>query len=219
MPGELEKANQRMNDKRTKNIGIFLGLAAAMGLIAVTNFAGVSDTEFAAHTFDVNPVKLAEVEHVAPELDNHSTNERLVDRTPTGGVHSLTYRAEDTRVEAQAAAQLGPPRARTRTAEIDAAKAAAKVAPRDKMSGPVAALAASGTGIAEIVVRYDQHPELFDDERVKELGGEVVRSYAHLDMRAIRVPAASLEKLAGDDNIDWLSIDDEVSFTSLSSRE
>ena len=39
------------------------------------------------------------------------------------------------------------------------------------MSGSVAVLAAAGgPGVVEIVVRYDQHPELFDDERVAEIG-------------------------------------------------
>jgi len=94
------------------------------------------------------------------------------------------------------------------------------VTPRDKMSGPVAALlAAGGTGEAELVVRYSEHPELFDDELVAELGGEVVRTYEHLEMRAIRLPVASLEGLAADDNVDWLSLDEPVAVMSASSRE
>lgn len=92
--------------------------------------------------------------------------------------------------------------------------------PRDKMSASVAALLAAGAGgDAELVVRYDQRPELFDDEYVNSLGGEVVRSYVHLNMRAIKIPVTSLELLASDDNVDWLSIDDEMSATSLSSRQ
>ena len=98
-------------------------------------------------------------------------------------------------VLAQADAPVGPPRADA--ADDAAPKQSAKQAPRDKMSGPVAALAAAGTGMAEIVVRYDQHPELFDDERVADLGGEVTRSYEHLDMRAITIPAASLVTVPG----------------------
>jgi serine protease AprX len=91
------------------------------------------------------------------------------------------------------------------------------VAPRAKMSGPVAALA-GGSGDVELIVRYDQHPEFFDDQRVAELGGTVIRSYDVLNMRAIRIPAAVLEELAVDENIDWLSIDEEVMSTSFSSR-
>jgi len=113
--------------------------------------------------------------------------------------------------------RVGPPRAGKSGDE--APKGAAKRSPRDKMSGPVAALAASGSGLAEIVVRYDQHPELFDDERVADLGGKVTRSYEHLDMRAITIPATSLEELAVDENVDWLSLDDDISSTSLASRE
>lgn len=112
--------------------------------------------------------------------------------------------------------RVGPPRAGE--SEDETPKGAAKRSPRDKMSGPVAALAASGSGMAEIVVRYDQHPELFDDERVADLGGKVTRSYEHLDMRAITIPAKSLEELAVDENVDWLSLDDDISSTSLASR-
>ncbi|MBT8106187.1 MAG: S8 family peptidase [Woeseiaceae bacterium] len=94
------------------------------------------------------------------------------------------------------------------------------VAPRDKMSGPVAALLDAGaSGYAELVVRYSERPELFDDEVVAELGGEVVRSYEHLAMRAIRLPVAALEDLASEDKVDWLSLDEPVSATSVSSRQ
>ena len=87
--------------------------------------------------------------------------------------------------------------------------------PRSKMSGPVAALAAAGgPGMVEIVARYGDRPELFDDEYVASLGGKVTRAYATLDMRAISIPASSLEALAVDDNVDWLSLDDEMSVTS-----
>ena len=93
------------------------------------------------------------------------------------------------------------------------------VTPQDKMSGPVAALlAAGGNGDAELVVRYSERPELFDDELVAELGGEVLRSYDHLEMRAIRLPVASLEGLASDENVDWLSLDEPVGTMSVSSR-
>lgn len=91
--------------------------------------------------------------------------------------------------------------------------------PHSKMSGPVAALAAAGgNGLVEIIARYDERPELFDDEYVASLGGEVTRSYATLDMRAISIPASSLELLAVSDNVDWLSLDDEISSTSTSAQ-
>lgn len=97
---------------------------------------------------------------------------------------------------------------------------ASAITPRDKLSGPVAALLAAGaTGDIELVVRYDQRPELFDDERVAELGGTVTRSYEHLDMRAIRLPAAALLSLAADENVDWLSLDEDMSVTSVASRK
>jgi len=91
--------------------------------------------------------------------------------------------------------------------------------PADKMSAPVAALAASGgPQLVDIVVTYDDHPELFDDEVVADLGGEVVRGYQSLEMRAIRLPADSLDELAVEDNVDWLSLDNAVGSLSVSSR-
>ncbi len=95
----------------------------------------------------------------------------------------------------------------------------AKVSPREKMSGPVAALAAAGgSQHVEIVVRYEQHPELFDDEVIASLGGEVVRGYNNFDLRAIRLPASALEDLALEDNVDWLSLDNDVASLSVASR-
>ncbi len=118
---------------------------------------------------------------------------------------------------------VGPPAAlaasetaRDEQVEDDASPAS----PRDKMSGPVAALAAiGGPGLVDIVVRYDEHPALFDDEYVASLGGEVVRRYQTLEMRAIRIPAESLEELAVDDNVDWMSVDDDVAFAAMVSHE
>ncbi|MDJ0748154.1 MAG: S8 family serine peptidase [Woeseiaceae bacterium] len=109
-----------------------------------------------------------------------------------------------------------PQAARSGTSEAESHT----VTPREKMSGPVAALlAAGGNGSAELVVRYSERPELFDDELVAELGGEVLRHYDHLEMRAVRLPVASLEGLASDENVDWLSLDEPVGSMSVSSRE
>ena len=123
--------------------------------------------------------------------------------------------------QAEVAATLyGPPTSPgdAATDEVDETSPGT-VEPRDKMSGPVVALLDAGAvGDAELVVRYDQHPQLFDDEFVTELGGEVVRSYQNFDMRAIRLPVAALESLAADENVDWLSLDEEMSATSVSSR-
>ena len=103
--------------------------------------------------------------------------------------------------------------------EADSPRKAARL-PRDKMSGPVAALAAAGgRQEVDIVVRYTEYPELFDDDYVRELGGEVTRVYQTLDMRAVRISAAALEELAAAEKVDWLSVDDTVSFTSVASRE
>ncbi len=112
---------------------------------------------------------------------------------------------------------VGPPR--PTVDETKKQNNATDTAPRDKMSGRVASLAAAGgTGIVEIVVRYGQHPALFDDEYVEALGGEVTRTFKTLDMRAINIPAQALESLATDENIEWLSVDDPISATSVASR-
>ncbi len=89
-----------------------------------------------------------------------------------------------------------------------------------KMSGRVAAMAAlGGSELVDIVVRYDQHPELFDDAIVAELGGQVTRGFQSLAMRAIQLPASALIDLAIEENVDWLSSDDPVSSFSVASRD
>lgn len=113
--------------------------------------------------------------------------------------------------------QVGPP---IQARDVDSSDdRQANRSPRSKMSGPVAALAAAGgAGDVEIIARYGERPELFDDEYVADLGGKVTRSYASLDMRAISIPASSLEALAFDENVEWLSLDDQMSSTSVVSR-
>lgn len=90
---------------------------------------------------------------------------------------------------------------------------------RSKMSGPVAALARLGGHTpADLVVSYDDHPELFEDGRIESLGGEVVRHYEVLKLLAVRLPADSLVDLAFDEKVDRVSLDAPVATTSLSSR-
>jgi len=97
-----------------------------------------------------------------------------------------------------------------RKAETDTAAAQQRIA-RAKMSGPVAALAmAGGPEPADIVVSYHDHPELFEDGRVEELGGEVLRHYEVLDLLAIRIPAESLIELAVEDDVKRVSLDETV---------
>ena len=85
-------------------------------------------------------------------------------------------------------------------------------AARAKMSGPVAALArAGGVEPVDLVISYADYPELFDAERVHQLGGEVIRSYAMLAVQTIRLPAAAIDELAFEDNVDRLSLDEDIS--------
>jgi serine protease AprX len=88
-----------------------------------------------------------------------------------------------------------------------------------KMSGPVAALAmAGGPGLADVIVSYDDHPELFEADRVKALGGEVIRHYEVLKLLAIRIPAESLVELAIEDDVARLSLDDTVVTSSTAAH-
>ncbi len=89
---------------------------------------------------------------------------------------------------------------------------------RAKMSGPVAALAmAGGPGLTDIIVSYDDHPELFEEDRVEALGGEVLRQYEVLKLLAIRIPAESLIDLAVEEDVARLSLDDTVVASSTAS--
>jgi serine protease AprX len=89
-----------------------------------------------------------------------------------------------------------------------------------KMSGGVAALAmAGGDGLTEIIVSYEDYPELFEDGRVESLGGEVVRRYGVLEQLAVRIPADALIDLAVEESVNRLSLDDAVQVTSASSRK
>lgn len=137
-------------------------------------------------------------------------------RTPATAAEAASRDAAGAPVAA--ARQAGPSGAR-RNARVEAGNAESYRSSRSKMSGPVAALAAAGgSGLVEIVARYDERPEFFDDEYVESLGGEVTRAYATLDMRAIRIPASSLEALAVSENVDWLSLDDRMSATGKFQR-
>lgn len=143
---------------------------------------------------------------------------RTLSAGPGDPAHGAAVHA--TRVPAHLLAAVGRPAQRSDRAQPFRDEDGAEHSSGDKMSGQVAALAAAGgPGVAEVIVRYDQYPQLFDDERVTELGGTVTRSYETLEMRAIEIPVASLDALAQDDNVDWLSLDGAVSSLSIASRE
>ncbi|MEO0573987.1 MAG: S8 family peptidase [Pseudomonadota bacterium] len=98
-------------------------------------------------------------------------------------------------------------------------KRAERVLPTDKISAPVAAaIAAGGTGPVDLIVDYAQQPELFDDEYIAELGGEVTRSFDGLGMRAIRLPADAVLRFADTSRVNWLSLDEPVYVMSETAR-
>ena len=123
--------------------------------------------------------------------------------------------AIDYRTAAAAKAATAP-----RGSSVEALTAAEKhQIARSKMSGPVAALARlGGHKPADLIVSYDDHPELFEDGRIESLGGEVVRHYDVLKLLAVRLPAGSLVDLAIDEKVDRVSLDAPVATTSWSSR-
>jgi serine protease AprX len=206
-----------------KIIGRVLIFAMAVNMLLIFGFSGgfnvgAIDKPAASDT----SIKLAPAETAS--ATEAADSQAVMTTGPAEQQAPVTQQDVTVEVDtADAATLMGPPQDAdvSASAEIsdNSAQTSKPVAPHDKMSGPVAALIASGaSGAAELVVRYDQRPELFDDELVAELGGVVVRSYEHLDMRAIRLPVASLESLAMDTNVDWLSLDDKVSTTSVASR-
>lgn len=209
---DSDKANRSM--KTTLKV---LSVAAAISILCVAHTSTDSVTVASVSSVNSSAIAPEAIRTGAARTIDASVNRETEFQAQPADLVSWALEDEGDIVFAQLNNQVGPPRA-NEAADKAPGKQENK-APRDKMSGPVAALAAAGTGIAEIVVRYDQHPELFDDERVAELGGEVTRTYEHLDMRAITIPAMSLEKLAVDENVDWLSLDDDISSTSFASRQ
>ena len=202
-----------------KPVGIFLTVAAAITIVSVPHELGRGDSNQADNqfTFAVDP---------AVESKNASRSTPTVvlgaEATPLAEFNETLPNVPQQQAAGETGTVVGPPLVADRASQVDSdgeQRKAGPVAPRDKMSGPVLALLKEGaTGDAELVVRYDQQPALFDDELVNDLGGTVVRSFDHLEMRAIRLPVSSLETLASDSNVDWLSIDDKMSATSVSSR-
>jgi len=143
-----------------------------------------------------------------PDLRDRGVVDAVVAEAPLAAAHGPA-------IEQAAEAR----RAATQGGETSVASNRLSAAARAKMSDPVAALAeAGGNGPVELVVRYDTHPERFEHERIRSLGGEVIRTYRAFRMRAIRVPAHALEAFALEDSVNRLSLDDAVSATSVTSR-
>ncbi len=206
-----------------KFIGRTLIFAMAVNIFLVFGLSDHSATGMADGTG--TPVVQAETELVRATIATTADGEqpKSIAEASAGPAQVAQYYAALDVDAAETLVVMGPPQhadVGVGAEKSDDNKAAAKaILPRDKMSGPVAALIAMGaTGDAELVVRYGQYPELFDDELVTELGGVVVRTYEHLDMRAVRLPVAALESLAADTNVDWLSLDEDVANTSVASR-
>lgn len=201
-----------------KNKRKAIALATALGMIAFANQADYRGAEISFASLD--PAASQQDVELQARTSAASVNGiSLTQQLAFGEIIELSQLSSNTsrsNTDTAVATDLFGPTLGELT-ESDTDEKSSVKSPRDKMSGPVAALA-GGPGVVDLIVRYDQHPEFFDDQRVAELGGEVIRSYETLDMRAIRIPAAVLEELAIDENVDWLSLDDDIQSTSVASR-
>ena len=122
------------------------------------------------------------------------------------------------RVQATIAEQA--PLSTKAVASVNHAEKAALSQAHSKMSAPVAALAArGGDQMVDLIISFSSHPELFQDDTIAKLGGEIVRSYSALKMRAIRLPASAIESLAVEADILNLALDAPVSSASASARQ
>ena len=87
-----------------------------------------------------------------------------------------------------------------------------------KMSPTVAVHASTGGDErVPVIVRYDDAPESFENERLRRLGGEVVRRFDRLGLLAVRLPAAALIDLAISDSVRRISLDAPVQATAAGS--
>ena len=202
-------AGSKAADSRGKLSAFVVGLTAAGLLVATQSAAPVrSNGEPVAPAENPQTASIAVAGRAAtvtsgalvgpPRSDARLSAEPAQTQAAVGGAFAAAVAAEPVRVPRDGAA----PEARA---------TAVPAAARAKMSGPVAALAArGGEQPAEIVVTYDDYPELFEDNRIAALGGEVLRRFDTLDMMAVRLPASSLVGLAIEDTVDRLSLDDDV---------
>lgn len=84
-----------------------------------------------------------------------------------------------------------------------------------KMSPTVVAHAnAGGAEPVPVIVRYADAPELFENERLRRLGGEVVRRFDRLGLLAVKMPAGALVDLAIADSVRRISLDAPVQSTA-----
>lgn len=147
---------------------------------------------------------ISPVNQFGPEQAPHSVDETVRAGYLSGDATLVTPVAQSTRNAPETAAEKA---------------AQARRIAHSKMSGPVAALArAGGQREADLIVSYDEHPELFEDGRIESLGGEIVRHYEVLKLLAVRLPADSLVELAIDEKVDHVSLDDAVVAASAASR-
>ncbi len=193
-----------------------LGVAIVLGIITTVSAPTTErSTVTAGQTDDSRDETVLPI--VANESHGRSTSLSISVEHDTVAYVSALEREHDA-AAALVAERLAAERS-SRDKRSEHAERDAQVDPTSKMSGRLAALAAAGGNTpVEVVVSYADHPELFDDARVAELGGEILRSYNNLDVRAIRLPAGSLNELALEIRVDRLSLDAPVRSVSESAR-
>ncbi|MEO0615336.1 MAG: S8 family peptidase [Pseudomonadota bacterium] len=205
---------------RTTTLAL-LGFAGALGLMTTLATDRAQDAATAVETMTVATTDLRLQTTVSGDVMLAPTTARSVEGAAFDFDLATAPEAsgEFDRAAVVTAAEASATPSLAQRATTDAQRERSDIDPASKMSGRLAALAASGGDTpVEVVVSYADHPELFDDARVAELGGEIVRSYTNLDVRAIRLPAASLNDLALETRVDRLSLDAPVMSVSEAAR-
>ena len=205
-----------------KNTKKTLATVAALGIAAFVLHTSDSDTFSVRGALDASPGSGSPVQLAAQAEARPGGSVSRTALTADAEAFAVdvtlpeSYRVSSSQSEpATSSVQAGKGSAQDREDET-ASKLQAATA---KMSGPVAALAmAGGPGSTEIIVSYREHPELFEDGRVEELGGEVLRHYEVLDLLAIKIPNKSLIDFAIADEVERISLDEVVLAGSMAAR-
>ncbi len=215
---KVTQRGARSRDAGGKPMNVRTGTLAALGIAGVLGLASVAT---APERGETTVGEKAAIASMALRADAATVSADVIASVSTDAAISIAGHdaAQTASVDIAATAFAGAAGAPRAAAADSKAEHGLDAAAAAKMSGRLARIAAAGGNApVEVVVSYADHPELFDDARVAELGGEVVRSYTSLAMRAIRVPAGSLNELALETRVDRLSLDTPVHSVSESAR-
>ena len=78
---------------------------------------------------------------------------------------------------------------------------------------------ADGSDMVDVIVRYKKKPGQAEKIRTDKLGARRKRRYKKLKMRSLRIPAHKLEKLADNNDVEFVTVDAPVSALSVAARQ